>query len=89
MEVKVRKIDNCDNFVGSVTIRCDSEVGKLYLYNLKVMKGSKGFFLTSPSRKASDGKYYSEYYLEDADEILPEILKRLGLSEDNKKWGKK
>lgn len=89
MEVKVRKIENCGNFVGSVTIRCDSEVGKLYLYNLKVMKGSKGYFLASPSRKAADGNYYSEYYLEGADEILPGILKSLGLSGDNKKWGKK
>lgn len=89
MEVKVRKIENCDNFVGSVTIRCDSEVGKLYLYNLKVMKGSKGYFLAPPSRKGKDGSYYTEYYLEDVDEILPKILKELGVSEEKKKWGKK
>ena len=89
MEVKVRKIENCDNFVGSVTVTCDSEVGELTLYNLKVMKGRKGYFLATPSRKGKDGQYYSEYYLADVDEILPEILKELGLSEDKKKWSKK
>lgn len=89
MEVKVRKIENCGSLVGGVTITCDSEVGELTLYNLRVIKGSKGYFLAAPSRKGKDGSYYSEYCLADVDEILPEILKELGLSEDKKKWSKK
>lgn len=89
MVVKVRKNEGQGNFVGSVSITCDSEVGEITLYNAKVVKGSKGYFLAPPSIKGKDGKYYNEYYLADANEILPEILKELGLSEDKKKWGKK
>ena len=88
MHVKVRKIENCGNLVGSVTIACDSELGELTLYNLSVINGSKGYFLSPPSRKGKDGKYYCDYYLTEADEILPQILKELGLSGGKKKWSK-
>ena len=89
MEVKVRKVENCGNLVGSVVIKCDSEIGEIALYNLRVIKGTKGYFLAPPARKGEDGKYYNEYYLAYGEELIPEILKELGLSEEKKKWGKK
>lgn len=88
MEVKVRKIDNCGNLVGSVSINMDSEIGEVTLHGIKVLETSQGYMLAAPSYKGSDGKYYSHYYAKEMGELKEQVLKELGLTE-KKKWGKK
>ena len=88
MEVNVRKIENCGNLVGSVSIKMDTEIGEVALYGIKVLETSRGYMLAAPSYKGSDGKYYSHYYAKDMEELKEQVLKELGLTE-KKKWGKK
>ena len=88
MTVKVKKIENCGNLVGSVSIEMDTEIGKVTLYGIKVLETSKGYMLAAPSYKGSDGKYYSHYYAKDLSELKGEVLKELGITE-KKKWSKK
>lgn len=88
MEVNVRKIENCGNLVGSVSIKMDSEIGEVTLHGIKVLETSRGYMLTAPSYKGSDGKYYSHYYEKELEELKEQVLKELGLAE-KKKWGKK
>lgn len=90
MEVKVRKIENCGNLVGSVSINMDSEIGEVTLHGIKVLETSNGYMVVPPSYKGSDGKYYSHYYAKDLPELKEQILNELGLAEKkNKKWSKK
>lgn len=88
MEVNVRKIENCGNLVGSVSINMDSEIGEVTLHGIKVLETSQGYMLAAPSYKGSDGKYYSHYYAKEMGELKEQVLKELGLTE-KKKWGKK
>ena len=88
MEVKVKKIENCGNLVGSVSIKMDTEIGEVTLHGIKVLETSRGYMLAAPSYKGSDGKYYSHYYAKDLDELKEGVLKELGITE-KKKWGKK
>lgn len=90
MEVKVRKIKNCGNLVGSVSIEMDSEIGEVTLHGIKVLETSKGYMVVPPSYRGGDGKYYSHYYAKDLNELKDQILEELGLGEKkNKKWSKK
>lgn len=88
MEVNVRKIENCGNLVGSVSINMDSEIGEVTLHGIKVLETSQGYMLAAPSYKGSDGKYYSHYYAKEMGDLKEQVLKELGLTE-KKKWGKK
>lgn len=88
MVVKVRKIENCGNLVGSVSIEMDTEIGEVTLYGIKVLETSNGYMVAAPSYKGSDGKYYSHYYAKELAELKDQVLKELGLTE-KKKWGKK
>ena len=88
MEVNVRKIENCGNLVGSVSIKMDTEIGEVALHGIKVLETSRGYMLAAPSYKGSDGKYYSHYYAKGMEELKEQVLKELGLTE-KKKWGKK
>lgn len=90
MVVKVRKIKNCGNLVGSVSIEMDTEIGEVTLYGIRVLEKSNGYMVAAPSYKGSDGKYYSYYYAKDLNELKDEILDKLGQEEKkNKKWSKK
>lgn len=88
MEVNVRKIENCGNLVGIVSIKMDSEIGEVTLYGIKVLETSSGYMLAAPSYKGSDGKYYSHYFAKELIELKDQVLKELGLAE-KKKWSKK
>lgn len=88
MEVNVRKIENCGNLVGSVSIKMDTEIGEVALHGIKVLETSSGYMLAAPSYKGSDGKYYGHYYAKELVELKDQVLKELGLAE-KKKWGKK
>lgn len=37
------------------------------IYGIRIVEGKKGKFLSMPSRKGSDGKYYSHAYIADED----------------------
>ena len=37
------------------------------IYGIRVIEGKNGKFLSMPSRKGSDGNYYSHAYIEDED----------------------
>ena len=58
----------------------------LGLYNLRVVDGSKGAFISTPQSKGSDGKYYAQYalYLSDADEekLIEQIYAKLDEADD-------
>lgn len=88
MEVNVKKIENCGNLVGSVSIKMDTEIGEVTLYGIKALETSGGYILAAPTYKGSDGKYYSHYYAKDLGELKGEVLKELGITE-KKKWSKK
>lgn len=58
----------------------------LGLYNLRVVDGSKGSFISTPQSKGSDGKYYAQYalYLSEADEdkLIEAVYSKLDESDD-------
>lgn len=39
--------------------------GLMTLYSVRVIKGPKGVFVSFPSSKGKDGKYYTYYHFED------------------------
>ena len=58
---------------GSVTF--DMTVNGVAIYNNKIVEGSKGTFVSFPSRKGKDGKYYSYAYVQlSADDVKDIIL---------------
>lgn len=55
------------------------------LYNMKLVNGKKGYFITPPSIKGSNGTYYNKYaiYLSDEDEknLIDSVLMAAGVKE--------
>ena len=53
----------------------------LGLYNLRVVKGSKGDFIGAPQHKGSDGEYYNDYAVyfsaEDEQKIIAVVMAKL------------
>lgn len=57
------------------------------LYNMKLVNGKKGYFITPPSVKGNNGAYYNQYaiYLSEEDEknLIDSVLVAAGVK-DNK-----
>lgn len=55
------------------------------LYNMKLVNGKKGYFITPPSVKGSNGAYYNQYaiYLSEEDEksLIDSVLVAAGVEE--------
>ena len=81
----MKKIENCGNLVGSVSIKMDTEIGEVTLHGIKVLETSRGYMLAAHYYKGSDGKYYSHYYAKDMSERKGEVIKEVGIKE-KQKW---
>ena len=55
------------------------------LYNMKLVNGKNGYFITPPSVKSSNGAYYNQYaiYLSEEDEknLIDSVLVAAGVEE--------
>lgn len=55
------------------------------LYNMKLVNGKNGYFITPPSVKSSNGAYYNQYaiYLSEKDEkdLIDNVLAAAGVKE--------
>lgn len=55
------------------------------LYNMKLVNGKKGYFITPPSVKGTNGAYYNQYaiYLSEEDEksLIDSVLLASGVKE--------
>lgn len=63
------------------TLRCHG----FSLYNMKLVNGKSGYFITPPSVKSSNGAYYNQYaiYLSEKDEkdLIDSVLVAVGVKE--------
>lgn len=73
---------------GSVTFALNLQVATkrwVTIYGCRIVEGKDGSFISFPSRKGGDGKYYSHAYLrltqEEQDEIIQAALE--GLEEED------
>ena len=69
---------------GSVSFSIDfllAEDRPLTVYNCRIVDSKDGNFISFPSRKGKDGKYYSHAYIrlteEEQEEIIVEVIKTL------------
>ena len=80
LNIKGMKVDKVRRLSDKVI--CFSLLGNgLGLYNMKVIAGAKGDFVTAPQEKGKDGKYYNVFavYFSDDDEakIIAAVKKKL------------
>lgn len=72
-EIKVTRAHEFDN--GNVAF--DMEINGVTVYGATMIAGKKGNFVSFPSRKGSDGKYYSHCYAKLSDDDVKNIDKQL------------
>lgn len=56
------------------TVFFDMEINGISVYGLKVVEGSNGDFISWPSHKGKDGKYYNYVWCKLSDEQQKEII---------------
>lgn len=56
------------------TVFFDMEVNGVTIYGCKVVEGSKGDFISFPSHKGKDGKYYNHAWVKLTEEQSKEII---------------
>jgi DNA-binding cell septation regulator SpoVG len=56
------------------TVFFDLELNGVSIYGLKVVEGSKGDFISWPSHKGKDGKYYNYAWCKLSDEQQKDII---------------
>ena len=59
------------------TVFFDMEVNGVTIYGCKVVEGSKGDFISFPSHKGKDGKYYNHAWIKLSDEDTKEIISQV------------
>lgn len=69
-EIKVTRAHQFED--GSVAI--DMEVNGVSIYNSTLREGKNGMFVSFPSRKGKDGKYYSHVYVKLSDDDIKAII---------------
>lgn len=61
----------------------------LTVYSCRIVDGKDGAFISFPSRKAKDNKYYSYAYIrltdEEQDEIIEEVMKTIAANKRKRK----
>lgn len=55
----------------------DITINGVSIYNCRVVEGSNGDFVSFPSHKGKDGKYYSYAYIKLTDEDTKEIISQV------------
>lgn len=68
--VEVVRAKSFDN--GGVVF--DMTINGVSIYNCRVVEGKNGDFVSFPSRKGSDGNYYSHAYIKLTDEDTKKIV---------------
>lgn len=72
-EIKVTRAHQFDD--GSVAI--DLEINGVSIYNSTLREGKNGMFVSFPSRKGKDGKYYSHVYVKLSEEDIKSIVEQV------------
>ena len=55
----------------------DMKLNGVSLYNCRVVEGKNGDFISFPSYKGNDGKYYSHYWAKLSEENTKEIIAKV------------
>ena len=55
----------------------DMEVNGVKIYGCRLVDGSKGVFVSFPSRKGNDGKYYSYAYVQLSEDDVKNIAEQI------------
>ena len=55
----------------------DVEINGVTIYGCKVVEGKNGDFISFPSHKGKDGKYYNHVYIKLSDEQTKEIISQV------------
>ena len=59
------------------TVFFDMEVNGVTIYGCKVVEGKNGDFVSFPSHKGKDGKYYNHAYVKLSDEATADIVSQV------------
>lgn len=59
------------------TVYFDVDINGVMIYGCKVIEGSKGDFISFPSHKGKDGKYYNHAYIKLSDAQTKEIIEQV------------
>lgn len=71
------EIRSVKEFEDSIVFALDVEIAEdrmLTIYNCRVIAGKRGNFISFPSRKGKDGKYYGYVFLKLSDKEQEEII---------------
>lgn len=68
--IKVTRAHQFDD--GSIAI--DLEVNGVSIYNATLREGKNGMFVSFPSRKGKDGKYYSHVFVKFSEDDVKDII---------------
>jgi DNA-binding cell septation regulator SpoVG len=69
VEAKVTRANQVND-----TVFFDMEINGISVYGLKVVEGSNGDFISWPSHKGKDGKYYNYVWCKLSDEQQKDII---------------
>lgn len=71
------EIRSVKEFENSIVFALDVEIAEgrmLTIYNCRIVAGERGNFISFPSRKGKDGKYYGFVFLKLSDEEQEDII---------------
>lgn len=74
-------ISNVNNYSDTLTffnLHLRTNAGDITVYGCKVITGEKGDFISFPSRKGEDDKYYNYVYIDLSEEIRNSIIDEIG-----------
>lgn len=74
--LKVIKVTRAHQFDDG-TIAIDLEVNGVSIYNATLRDSKNGMFVSFPSRKGKDGKYYSHVYVKFSPEDINDIVEQV------------
>ena len=72
IEAKVTRANQVEN-----TVYFDVELNGITVYGCKVVEGKNGDFISFPSHKGKDGKYYNYVWVKLSDEDTAAIVKQV------------
>ena len=70
-------VDGVNNYSDDVTffnLHVQTELGDLTIYGCRVISGSKGDFISFPSRKGEDDKYYNYCFIKFSEDDMNLII---------------
>ena len=88
MNIKTKKAENKEVIKNEIkvtrghvfddgTVAFDFEVNGVSIYNATLREGKNGQFVSFPSRKGKDGKYYSHCFVKLSEEDTKSIVEQL------------